>query len=99
MRSRYTAYARQNANYLVASTLPSKRDRNELKTVTKSFRGVTWTGLEIIATEKGSATDSEGMVEFKATCTAGGESSAIHERSTFARVDGKWFYVDGDILG
>lgn len=98
MRSRYTAYARQNANYLVASTHPSKRERNELKTVTRSFRGVTWTGLTVIATEKGGAADSEGMVEFKATCTAGSQQSSIHERSRFVREGGRWFYFDGDIL-
>lgn len=98
MRSRYTAYARQSANYLVATTHPSKRARNELKAVSKSFRGITWVSLEILATEKGSATDNDGIVEFKATCAAGREKSTIHEHSSFVREDGRWFYLDGDIL-
>jgi SEC-C motif-containing protein len=98
MRSRYTAYARQNANYLVATTHPSKRARNELKVIGKSFRGITWVALDIIATEKGSAQDSEGTVEFKAHCTAGREKSSIHERSSFVREGDRWFYFDGDII-
>lgn len=97
MRSRYTAYARQNANYLFATTLPSKRAKNEMKTLIKSFRGITWKTLEILETEKGGAGDTEGFVEFKATCEGGGETGTIHERSTFERVDGRWFYVDGDV--
>lgn len=98
MRSRYSAYARQNANYLVATTHPSKRARNELKAIGKSFRGITWVGLEIIATEKGGAEDNEGLVEFRATCTAGREKSSIHEKSTFVREDGRWYYLDGEIF-
>lgn len=100
MRSRYTAYARQNANYLVATTHPSKRARNELKTISKSFRGIIWQSLEIIATDKGAAGDSEGLVEFIATCTAGAgnERSGVHERSSFVHENGRWFYLDGEIL-
>jgi SEC-C motif-containing protein len=98
MRSRYTAYARQNANYLVATTYPSKRARNELKAISKSFRGISWVGLEVIASDKGGAGDSEGLVEFRATCTAGREKSGIHEKSRFVREDGRWFYLDGEIL-
>ena len=97
MRSRYTAYARQNANYLVASTHPSKRERNELKTIKKSFRGINWRSLEILAIDKGGADDTEGTVEFKAHCEGGGQKATVHEISQFVRDDGHWFYLDGDV--
>ncbi len=97
MRSRYTAYARQNANYLFASTLPARREKNELKTITKSFRGISWKGLEVLETEAGGASDATGIVEFKATCEGGGETATIHERSNFVRENGRWYYVDGDV--
>ena len=98
MRSRYTAFARQNANWLYATLLPSKREKNELKSLQKSFRGIRWTGLEILATDRGGEQDSEGTVEFRARCEANGEQGAIHERSTFVKQAGRWYYVDGEVL-
>lgn len=98
MRSRYTAFARQNANWLFATILPAKREKNELKSLQKSFRGLSWVGLEIVASERGGEQDADGTVEFKATCEANGERGVIHERSTFAKKDGRWYYVDGEVL-
>lgn len=98
MRSRYTAFARQNANYLFATLLPASRQRDELKSLQKSFRGITWVGLEIVATERGGEADADGIVEFRATCEANGERAVVHERSTFTRRDGRWYYVDGEAL-
>ena len=98
MRSRYTAFARQNANWLYASLLPAKREKNELKSLQKSFRGITWTQLEVLATDKGGAQDSEGTVEFRAHCTANGETATIHERSSFVKQGDRWYYVDGEML-
>lgn len=37
---------------------------------------------------------SGDVVEFRASYRGG----LLHERSRFARVDGRWLYVDGDLL-
>jgi len=50
--------------------------------------------LLIIAREKGESSDSEGVVEFAADYQGG----QLHERSRFLKEEGKWFYLNGDIL-
>jgi SEC-C motif domain protein len=39
--------------------------------------------------------DQDGVVEFRAHYVAAAGPGAQHERSRFARRDGRWFYVDG----
>lgn len=92
MRSRYTAFALMDADYLTRTWHPAHRP---------SQLGLDpdqrWQGLRILATERGSLFDSEGVVEFEARYTWDGESGKLLERSRFARIDGIWLYVDGDI--
>lgn len=98
MRSRFSAFAKQNANYLVATLLPAKRERNELKSIQKSFRGIRWVKLEVLGTEKGAAGDDTGAVEFRAywQAAAGREKGELHERSTFVKQGDRWYYEDGE---
>ena len=92
MRSRYTAFAIPNGEYLWQTTLPSKRkfhDKSELEVWGKEN---TWTKLEII-------NSSEKEVEFKAYFTDKfGKENIHHELSTFKKVDKKWYYVSGKFL-
>ncbi|MFZ5722207.1 MAG: YchJ family protein [Pseudomonadota bacterium] len=98
MRSRFSAFTKQNANYLVATLLPAKRERNELKTIQKSFRGILWVKLEVLATEQGGENDERGVVEFRAhwQAAAGREKGSLHERSTFVKQGDRWYYEDGE---
>lgn len=93
MRSRFEAFARGDAAHLLASWHPSTRpaelDLDE---------GVEWRRLQIVDTVAGAPDDEEGIVEFRASYRAPGGAGLLHERSRFARVDGRWVYVDGDIL-
>ncbi|CAL9313297.1 YchJ family protein [Streptomyces sp. R02] len=90
MRSRYAAFVRLDAAYLLRTWHPRTRPaRLDLDP------GTRWTGLEILATEAGSAFHSTGTVTFRASFRGG----SLHERSRFERVDGAWVYVDGDFLG
>ncbi|MFI1003537.1 YchJ family protein [Streptomyces galbus] len=90
MRSRYSAFVRGEADYLLRTWHPGTRPaRLDLDP------GMRWTGLEILATEDGTAFHSTGVVEFRASYRGG----ALHERSRFERVDGAWVYVDGDFPG
>ena len=92
MRSRYTAFAIPNGEYLWQTTLPSKRkfhDKSELEVWGKEN---TWTKLEII-------NSSKKEVEFKAYFTDKfGKENIHHELSTFKKVDKKWYYVSGKFL-
>lgn len=98
MRSRYTAFALEKALYLVETHHPQAREPDELKALKKSFKGMVWTGLEIVATQAGAETDSEGEVEFIAYFKSSGKKGQLHERSRFRQENGQWFYADGAIL-
>jgi SEC-C motif domain protein len=94
MRSRFDAFARGDVDHLLASWHPSTRpDALELEP------DVEWRRLQIVDTVAGGPDDAEGVVEFRASYRAPDGAGLLHERSRFARIDGRWVYVDGDILG
>ncbi|MFF9089268.1 YchJ family protein [Streptomyces sp. NPDC014991] len=87
MRSRYSAYVRGDAGYLLRTWHPRTRpERLDLDPRTR------WTGLEVLGSTDGSAFHTTGTVTFRATYRGG----SLLERSRFERVDGAWVYVDGD---
>ncbi|WP_440556964.1 YchJ family protein [Streptomyces sp. SCPE 10] len=89
MRSRYCAFVKGDAQYLLRTWHP--RTRPERLDLDPRMR---WTGLEILDADGGSAFHTTGTVTFRASYRGG----ALHERSHFERVDGAWVYVDGDFL-
>lgn len=91
MRARYSAFVLRNDEFVLASWHPDTRPDSVGETPTDHE----WLGLEILTTTGGGALDSEGTVEFAARFRRGADHFALHERSTFARVGGKWLYVDG----
>lgn len=95
MRSRYTAFVLQKAQYLVDTHHPDFREVDALSSLKKSFKGSQWQGLEIIDTQLGQSSDSTGIVEFKATFTQLGKTEVLHERSQFVKEQGTWFYTTG----
>ncbi|TRW84922.1 hypothetical protein FK535_10610 [Mycolicibacterium sp. 018/SC-01/001] len=89
MRSRYTAFAVGDADYLWRTWHP--RTRPERVTIDPA---VQWTGLEILDTDSGVNHDT---VEFRATYRDGQRTGTLHERSRFAVRARRWFYVDGEV--
>jgi len=89
MRSRYTAFARERAEYVLATWHPDHRP------ATIDFEpGVRWLGLEVRAHRQLDADHAE--VEFVARLRhASGRASRLAERSRFVREDGRWSYVEG----
>lgn len=109
MRSRYTAYVRSRADYLLATWDPGTRPER-----LRLDPRIRWDGLDL----RGHRTRGEDRaeVEFVARFTepagrtggggrggggggagGGGRGGELHERSRFVRRDGRWFYVDGDV--
>lgn len=90
MRSRFSAFAVGDVDYLLAtwhsSTRPASLDLDER---------VEWRQLDIVDTQAGQAGDDTGIVEFVAVYreTASGQFGQQRERSTFVCEDGAWFYV------
>ena len=95
MRSRYSAYAAGAIDYL-GETLHPEHKADWDRDATARWAGSSeWMSLEIRATEAGGENDDEGVVEFIATFREGDQLKAHAERSNFAKVDGRWYYVDG----
>jgi len=89
MRSRYSAFVFQNADYLYETTDPLKRKGNSRKAYLDSAKNTKWVKLEILF----SAAD---VVEFKAYYLGRNFNIEIlHEKSNFRQENDKWFYVDG----
>ncbi|GAA4402153.1 YchJ family protein [Tsukamurella soli] len=93
MRSRFAAFRAGDADWLLASWHPSTRPGS-----LDLSDDPTWRGLQIVDTVGGGEFDEDGVVEFRASYTAGKRHGVLHERSRFVRDGGRWFYVDGDLI-
>lgn len=93
MRSRFSAFAIPNGEYLMETTLPSKRKLHNTEDLQEWGEINVWTKLEIV--ENPSAT----QVEFKAYYTdEEGKNQLHHELSDFKKVQNKWYYATGKFL-
>ena len=93
MRARYSAYVRQREDFLLRSWHPDTRPAE-----VRFDGGQDWLGLAVLDVDAGSAFESVGQVEFYARFRVSGIETALHERSTFVRLDQEWVYVDGELL-
>lgn len=108
MRSRFSAFCRGEAAYLVETHEKSARGPDASRDVLKTIRETEWTNLIILGAQRGGARDQEGHVEFAAAfkqkgpgLIGGGAADGfqqMRERSFFVREEGRWLYVDGDQL-
>ena len=98
MRSRYSAFAVGDADYLLASWHPSTRPG-----ALELDDDVRWYRLDILDRRAGGLLDTDGEVEFvaryrpkpdRAPGRPSGARGEVHERSRFARENGSWLYVD-----
>ncbi len=91
MRSRYSAFVRDEIGYLLKTWHPSTRPSSLMP----NEPGLRWLGLEV---KKHVWQDADhATVEFVARSKLGGRAQRLHELSRFVRQDGAWFYLDGDL--
>jgi len=91
MRSRYSAYALKNAEYIMRTTHPDSPHWRENRVVWRgqieAFSAATrFAGLDILAAEGDTVT-------FHATLFEGEEDESYTERSLFAQHAGRWAYI------
>ena len=94
MRSRYTAFALGNMEYL------DKTCTTELRAESAAEAGgpqaaakPQWLGLKILRTVGGGETDDTGQVEFVVQYKLNGQTLSRHELSDFRRIDGNWVFT------
>jgi SEC-C motif-containing protein len=91
MRSRYSAFVRGDVPYLLVTWHINKRPATLTLETTAQ-----WLGLSIKQHRITGLDTAE--VEFIARFRMDGKATRQHELSRFVREDGRWFYVDGDVL-
>lgn len=99
MASRYVAYTLAEVDYIIETHEPDTRSRTDRDATREWAEGSVWEGLHILNTEGGGPDDDTGTVEFVARFHAGGRDQAHHELSSFKKVDGRWYFVDGKQMG
>jgi SEC-C motif domain protein len=90
MRSRYSAFALDLTDYLLATWHAGTRPA----ALAPNPPGLQWLGLEV---RRDTVIDTDHTtVEFVARSKLAGRAERLHEISRFVREDGRWYYVDGE---
>ena len=93
MRSRYTAFCRDEMDYLQNSLVEEHRAEFKAEDVRRWNKETDWLDLEILET----ATDGDtGMVRFRVGFRHKGGTQSLTERSRFVRREGRWYYLEGE---
>jgi SEC-C motif-containing protein len=94
MRSRYSAFVKQEYAYLLAT---HHRDHLHGLTLAQLQQGeqLHWLGLTLLSSEQ-NADNTQGNVTFKAWYLEGEAIDAIFENSEFIFEEGRWFYTQGE---
>ena len=93
MRSRFSAFAIPNGNYLMETTLPKKRKHHNKADLQEWGEINKWTKLEIIQTP------TSNQVEFKAFYNdEDGKPQIHHELSLFENLNDRCYYVSGEFF-
>jgi len=91
MRSRYCAFVLDDTDYLLQTWDPKSRP----PFIEPNEPGTQWLGLKIVKHEQ--SDQFHATVEFVARVrNPQGRAQRLHEVSRFEKVDGHWFYLDGE---
>jgi SEC-C motif-containing protein len=90
MRSRYSAYAVHNADYLWVTTAHKKRKNHTKADILEWAKSNQWLKLEVLKA-------TETTVEFKAYYLDGTLMARVHHEKSFFMKEGDcWYYVNGE---
>ena len=96
MRSRYTAYAQANIEYILQTMSGKALKSFNKKEAMKWAKSADWLSLNIMHIKF--KNDFVGYVEFIVRYRLNGIEHIIHERSRFECIVGSWYYVGGRVL-
>ncbi len=96
MRSRYTAYTKVAMDYILETTHPDQREGFDPESSKAWAEESTWHSLEVQSVDKGGSDDETGEVTFLAHYTQDGKTYKHHERASFKKEDGRWYFFDGE---
>jgi SEC-C motif-containing protein len=98
MRSRYTAYVKEDMNYIQQTMRgPALLKFREQSKQAATYHPEEWLGLEVV-TSYYDADPKIGYVEFIAKYKQNNRETHIHELSKFSYEEGQWYYIDGEYV-
>lgn len=95
MRSRYTAFATGNVDYIFKTHDPDTVAQIDKGATARWAKESKWLALEVLKTEGGGEGESAGFVDFVARYSTGPLTTEHRERAVFKKRDGRWMFVDG----
>jgi SEC-C motif-containing protein len=100
MRSRYSAMATEQIDYIENTQKKSADDDFDLEATVQWAKNSNWHGLKVTHTELGKENDVTGIVEFSAFFEdkKTGNKLEHKERSTFEKINHQWLFVEGDMI-
>lgn len=99
MRARYSAFVKNKIDFVASTHTPDTEDFDIAEAQEWAINS-NWKLLEIVDTDKGGPQDDTGTVEFKAYYSDKNDEHYIHhEFSSFKKVDEKWLYAEGKLIG
>lgn len=96
MRSRYTAYARGNIDYIAKTMTGIAAKDFDIEATQQWADHIQWLSLEV--TSHKMKTPTLGFVIFEARYLENGQIRTIREKSEFHRINEQWYYVAGKML-
>lgn len=94
MRSRFTAYAIKDYQYILQTYASAQRTKLTVSELANSDQDTLWLSLQVLTHRSQSNT---AQVEFKAFYQIDSHYYVMHELSDFVLHHGKWFYSTGVI--
>lgn len=100
MKSRFCAYAINDAEYIISTTHNTNKDfTNDIQTWSNSIsdfcENTEFIKVDILEEING---EFESFVTFKAHLIQDGRDASFIEKSRFIKEKNKWFYVDGTFI-
>lgn len=96
MRSRYAAYALQQIDYLIATTVPAQQSLLNRGAIEAWSRQAEWLGLTVLQ-HRPKVGKHHAQVEFEARFREQGESHSHHELSAFVQIEQRWYFIDSTV--
>jgi len=93
MRSRYSAFAKHEIDYIVQTTALGQQQALDVKAISDWSKANQWLSLEVVQAQE-KLDKNHAQVEFKAHFHDGQQAQIHHEVSHFVQHDGVWYFLD-----
>jgi len=93
MRSRYSAFALQEIDYIVKTTALQQQQYLDVPAIAEWSKSNQWLKLEIVQSQE-KVDKNHALVEFKAHYHDGEKVQEHHEISYFVKFDETWYFLD-----